>query len=296
MWAGPTQLTRPDSTPKGLGQSRPNSFTLLRVWAGPGPDIRAGPELAWPRKQNGGGDYFPPPILLHAGGSYATKLSKSGGARRGTWRGGGSDLPVRLLRWRFCGGGRWRCHGSRTTAQSSGAAVSSGGERDSCSSLLLRFLTLLRLLFLFFLFLFMCVFFNSCSSSCFGIVLLPYLSQSLSFISHSPSPLFPASPFSFGPFPFRSFLSLLSVPSFFLSLPRACWRWVVFIGQRERGRLYCRPIAAHGEQGFVAMPRRRVGWPVGAAGRARLPRSLIMRVRGASGLAEHAGREMGMEN
>jgi len=163
------------------------------------------------------------------------------------------------------------------------------------------FFPLLRLRFLFFLFLFMCVFFNSLSSSCFGIVPLPYLSQSLSFISHSPSPLFPASPFSFsffsfGPFPFRYFLSLLSVPSFVLSLPHACWRWVVFIGQRERGRPYCRPIAAHGEQGFVALPRRRVGWPVGVAGRARLPRSLIMRVRGASGLAEHAGREMGMKN
>ena len=55
MWAGPAQLTRPDSTLKGLGRSWPNSFTLLfRVWAGPGLDIKAGPELAWPRKQNGG--------------------------------------------------------------------------------------------------------------------------------------------------------------------------------------------------------------------------------------------------
>jgi hypothetical protein len=50
-----------------------------------------------------------------------------------------------------------------------------------------------------------------------------------------------------------------------------CWCWVVFIGQRERGRPYCRPIAAHREQGFTALPRRRVSWPMGVASRARLP-------------------------
>jgi len=115
--------------------------------------------------------------------------------------------------------------------------------------------------------------FCSCLCVCFStpVPLLVSVS-SLSLISHSPSPLSLTVPLpcfqlprflsflSLCPFPFRSFLSLLSVPSFFLSLPRACWRWVVFIGQREWGRPYCRPIAAHGEQGFVALPRRRVGW------------------------------------
>jgi hypothetical protein len=87
------------------------------------------------------------------------------------------------------------------------------------------FFPLLRLRFLFFLFLFMCVFFNSRSSSCFGIVPLPYLSQSLSFISHSPSPLFPASPFSFFSF-FLSlsflFFSFSSLRSLFFSLSSSC--------------------------------------------------------------------------
>jgi len=143
--------------------------------------------------------------------------------------------------------------------------------------------------------------FCSCLCVCFStpVPLLVSVS-SLSLISHSPSLLFPASPFSFFvffrslSFSFFSFSSLRSL--FFFSLPRACWRWVVFIGQKERGCPYCRPIVVHGEQGFVALPWRRVGWPVGVAGRARLPRSLIMRVRGASGLAEHAGMEMGMKN
>jgi len=78
-------------------------------------------------------------------------------------------------------------------------------------------------------------------------------------------------------------LSLLFFSSRFLfvSSPLLCWCWVVFIGKRERGRPYRRPIAAHGEQGFPTLPWRRVSWPVGVAGRARLPRFLIMRGRGA---------------
>jgi len=103
---------------------------------------------------------------MHAGETYATKLSKSGGARRSTWRGGGGALLVQLL--------RWRCRGSRTATPSSGAAVSSGGERDSCSSLLLRFLSPSSATFPFiFVPIYVCFFFNSCSSSCFGIVFLP---------------------------------------------------------------------------------------------------------------------------
>jgi hypothetical protein len=59
----------------------------------------------------------------------------------------GSALLFWLLRWRCCGGGRWRCRGSRTAAPNSNAAVSSGGERGSSASPLLYF-------FLFFLSLF----------------------------------------------------------------------------------------------------------------------------------------------
>jgi len=55
----------------------------------------------------------------------------------------------------------------------------------------------------------------------------------------------------------------------------------VFIGQREWGRPYCHPIAAHREHGFTALPQRRVSWLVGVAGRAWLPP--IMRGRWASG-------------
>ena len=52
------------------------------------------------------------------------KWSKSGGERRVTWHGRGGALLIWLLRWHYCGGGRWRCRGSRTVAPSSGAAVS----------------------------------------------------------------------------------------------------------------------------------------------------------------------------
>ena len=48
-------------------------------------------------------------------------------------------------------------------------------------------------------------------------------------------------------------------------------------------------MAAHGEQGFASLPQRRVGWPVSMAGRARLPRFLIMRVRGGSGFGRACG-------
>jgi hypothetical protein len=196
-------------------------------------------------------------------------------------------LPVRLLRWRFCGGGRWRCHGSRTTAQSSGAVVSSGGERDSCSSLLLRFLSLLQLLFLFFLFLFMCVCFQLLFLFLFRYrpsplsltVPLLYLSQSLSPVSSFPV-FFRSLSFSF--------FSFSSLRSLFFSLSPSCVLALGGIYRAKGAGLCCHATAS----GWLANGR---GWQ-GAAGRARLPRSLIMRVRGASGLAEHAGREMGMKN
>jgi len=88
-WAGPTQLTELDSAPKGLGQSLPKNgvgpistqqfILLLLVWTRPGPDLKAGPESAWPRKvKTRRGIIFPSHPLhveryfvLHAGGNEA---------------------------------------------------------------------------------------------------------------------------------------------------------------------------------------------------------------------------------
>jgi len=92
-WAGLAQLTGPDSAPKGLGRSRPNSSLSFLVpgqtrprqqgWARislahktsglgqnqPGPEKEthsAGPEPTWPsNNKNQQGELFPP-ILLHA--------------------------------------------------------------------------------------------------------------------------------------------------------------------------------------------------------------------------------------
>jgi len=48
-------------SPKGVGPISAQQFTLLlRVWAGPDPYIKAGPEPAWPRKvKTGRGIIFP---------------------------------------------------------------------------------------------------------------------------------------------------------------------------------------------------------------------------------------------
>jgi len=169
-------------------------------------------------------------MILHAGETYATKLSKSGGARRGTWHGGGGALLVRLLRWQFCGGGRWQCRDSRTAAPSSGAAVSSDGERDSCSSLLLYFL------FPFFDY----VSFSFCSCLCVFFptpVPLPVSVQSFSLSSPSPSPLSLTDPLPYFQLPhflslffffrslsfsFFSFSSLYSLFSLSLCPPLVC--------------------------------------------------------------------------
>jgi hypothetical protein len=45
---------------------------------------------------------------------------------------------------------------------------------------------------------------------------------------------------------------------------------MVFIGQRERGCPYRRPIAVHGERPLPALLRRQTRWPMGVASRARL--------------------------
>jgi len=125
-------------------------------------------------------------------------------------------LLVRLLRWRCCGGDRWRCRCSWTAASSSSVTVSSGKERGSCSSLLLRFPPLLLLCFLFLLFLFRRVFFFKSRP----------LSVSVSFFLNSHSPLSCTSHcpsrFVFSPFRFVFLFSLtLTVPLLYLpqSLP-----------------------------------------------------------------------------
>ena len=62
------------------------------VWAGPSPNIRAGPESARPRKERG--DYFPPLVLLHVeryeGGDEDEGDAR--GERKVTWRGGRGAL------------------------------------------------------------------------------------------------------------------------------------------------------------------------------------------------------------
>jgi len=91
--------------------------------------------------KNQRGDLFSPhppacrTNVLHAEGNTGNKINEGEGEF--TWRGGGGALLVGLRRWWCCGGGRWRCRGSRTAAPSNGAAVSSGGERESSSSPLL---------------------------------------------------------------------------------------------------------------------------------------------------------------
>jgi hypothetical protein len=121
MWAGPAQLTRPDSAQK---------FSLL-LW------VRTG--LAQKKKKTRGEELFPPsyPPACRCRRNLCWKQSKSGGEIRVTWHRGGGALLVWLLRWQCCGGGRWRCRGSRMTALSSGATVSSSEERGYCSSPLL---------------------------------------------------------------------------------------------------------------------------------------------------------------
>jgi len=91
-----------------------------------------------------GGNYFPPSScmqndVLHAGGNVGNKINE--GEEEFTWHEGGGALLVELLRWPCCGGGRWQCRCSRTAAPNSDVTVSSDGERGSCSSLLLCFLS-----------------------------------------------------------------------------------------------------------------------------------------------------------
>jgi len=48
-WAGPTNWA--ELSPKRVGPISAQQFILLLlVWAGTGPDLKAGPESAWPRK------------------------------------------------------------------------------------------------------------------------------------------------------------------------------------------------------------------------------------------------------
>ena len=86
-----------------------------------------------------GGNYFPPPLLLHAE-RYRSACRRKKQQNEKQW--GEEELPsadeampCRLLHWRSCDGGRWRCRGSRMMTTSGGATVSSGGESGYCSSL-----------------------------------------------------------------------------------------------------------------------------------------------------------------
>ena len=96
----------------------------ILFWARPGPEDRAGPGPTWPSNKTGGGNYFSPHspacrtlFVLHAGNK--TKRHNKGG-RRITWCGGGGVSLVCRLRWWCCGGGRWRCRGSRTAVPNNG--------------------------------------------------------------------------------------------------------------------------------------------------------------------------------
>jgi len=165
------------------------------------------------------------------------KWSKKGGERKVTWRGGGGALLVWLLRWRCCGGGRWRCRCYKRRSERLLLFPSPSFSFLFCCYVYLSFCSSLS------------VFFYSQTLPCFKLV---FLSLSLS--------LYRLLSFSF-PLVFFFVLCLFFV---------MCWRWVVYIGQRERGHPYCRPIAAHGEQGFTALSRRRLRWPTGSVCWARL--------------------------
>ena len=76
-WADPNKWAGFSPTKKGWAELGPDwvgsisaqqTIMLLLVWAGPGPDLKAGPEPVWPRreKRNGEGNEFSPPVLLHA--------------------------------------------------------------------------------------------------------------------------------------------------------------------------------------------------------------------------------------
>ena len=108
-----------------LGRSRPNKNLVFLFWARPGPEGRAGPGSAWPinktswartslaqHKKLTGELFSPhPPAcrtnLLHAEGNAGDKSKM-----RGKESLPGAEEAVALvcrLRWRCCGGGRWRC-------------------------------------------------------------------------------------------------------------------------------------------------------------------------------------------
>jgi hypothetical protein len=215
-------------SPKGLGRSRPNS-PLCFCWSGPDPTQTSGlgqnrPDL---EKKNRGGLFPPshPPacrtvFVLHVGGDKAKNEVKAGGKKR-YLAGGGGALLVWLRSWlmnrssgrRCCCFKRWR-------------------ER-----LLLYPCPLFSLLFFCYVSLFSCsslsvFFFTSRSSSCFSLVPLTFLSQSLSLVSNF-LVFFSSSLYRLLYFLFFLFSLLFS---FFFSLFFfLCWRWVVFIGQRGAG-------------------------------------------------------------
>ena len=85
-----------------------------------------------------------------------------------------------------------------------------------------------------------------------------------------------------------SFISLSSVCFLFLSscfsfFPPSCAgvESSIYRANGSGGVPVAVLLLRMGSRAFLPCPRRRVSWPVGVAGRARLPRFLIMRRRGA---------------
>ena len=125
-WAGPAQPTGLDSAQKCwadfgskmVGPISTQKKTNIPFWARPGPEGRAGPGSAWPSNQNGRGELFSPHPCMQNAIRSACREEKINTRMRGKKsylvRGGGGLLRF----WRCCGGGRWRCLGSRTAAPS----------------------------------------------------------------------------------------------------------------------------------------------------------------------------------
>ena len=130
-WAGPAQPTGLDSAQKCwadfgskmVGPISTQKKTNIPFWARPGPEGRAGPGSAWPSNQNGRGELFSPHPCMQNAIRSACREEKINTRMRGKKsylvRGGGGLLRF----WRCCGGGRWRCLGSRTAAPSGVAAT-----------------------------------------------------------------------------------------------------------------------------------------------------------------------------
>ena len=127
-WAGPAQLTGPNSAPKGLGRSQPNKkisyFCLGQTWPRQQgwarvslahKHIRTGPEPVWPSERNPsvlgqnrpgpaldnqpGGNYFPPSSCMQNVRSACRKKTQTTKRNKG-------GRKVYLVRRKRCPAGR----------------------------------------------------------------------------------------------------------------------------------------------------------------------------------------------